>query len=295
MDDAPPFFLVTTHITHGAELLRIPNPAQHCKGGNLATHRLMNCSEKTDYSDRNYSPFLFGAAQAADPLARAGMKAMLTRQLAALAVVTTLLGSSIAAGDEVRYYEKDGVTYRETRQVVQRRIPEVTYAEQAQTVYRDQCVTETKDTVRTSWTPVTEYRMQQRLVGRWNPFIQPYFVYENVPTVRWEARSEVVPVQTASRQLVPETRIVRTPVTSWRTVEEEVISRVAVSTSPSTSSALAALPSRSTNVVEAGPLVPVRIPESARGESIGGLSRLDSDPPRQGTSTAWRTSDDRLR
>jgi hypothetical protein len=223
------------------------------------------------------------------------MKAMLLRYLVAVAVVTTLLGASFAIGDEVRYYEKDGVTYRETRQVVQRRIPEVTYAEQAQTVYRDQCVTETKNTVRTYTAPVTEYRLQQRLVGRWNPFIQPYFVYENVPTVRWETRSEIVPVQTASRQLVPETRIVRTPVTNWRTVEEEVISRVAVSTTPSTSSALASVPSRATSVVDAGPLVPVRIPESARSESIGGLSRLDNDPPRQGTSTAWRSSDDRLR
>jgi len=219
---------------------------------------------------------------------------MLTRQLVVLTAVTTLLGTSLAAGEEVRYYEKDGVTYRETHQIIQRQIPQVTYTEQTQTVYRDQCVTTTKDTVRTYWTPVTEYRIQQRLVGRWNPFIQPYFVYENVPTVRWEARREVVPVQTTSRQLVPATRIVRTPVTTWRTVQEEVISRVAVSANPSTSSTLASVPSRSPNIVEAGPLVPVRIPESARRDAVGGLSRLDNDPPRQGTSTAWRSSDDRL-
>jgi hypothetical protein len=223
------------------------------------------------------------------------MKAMLTRQLLAVAVFTALTGSSIASAEEVRYYEKDGVTYRETRQVLQRRIPEVTYTEQAQTVYRDQCITETKDTVRTVLTPVTEYRVQPRLVGRWNPFVQPYFVYENVPTVRWESRTEVVPIQTASRQLVPETRTVRTPVTTWRTVEEEVISRVAVSATPSTTSALASSSSSSTGATLAGPLVPVKIPASARGDSIGGLSRLDNDPPRQGSSTAWRSGDDQMR
>lgn len=140
-------------------------------------------------------------------------------------------------------------------------------------------------------TPVTEYRVQPRLVGRWNPFVQPYFVYENVPTVRWESRTEVVPIQTASRQLVPETRTVRTPVTTWRTVEEEVISRVAVSAT----SALASSSSSSTGATLAGPLVPVKIPASARGDSIGGLSRLESDPPRQGSSTAWRSGDDQMR
>jgi len=197
--------------------------------------------------------------------------------------------------EEVRYYEKDGVTYRETRQVLQRRIPETTYTDQTQTVYRDQYVTQTKDTVRTVLTPVTEYRVQPRLVGRWNPFIQPYFVYENVPTVRWESRTEVVPIQTASRQLVPETRTVRTPVTTWRTVEEEVISRVAVSATPQPTSSLASAPSSSAGVTLAGPLVPVKIPAAARSESFGGLSRLDNDPPRQGSSTAWRSGDDQVR
>lgn len=220
---------------------------------------------------------------------------MLTRQLLAVAVVTALAGSSIAFGEEVRYYEKDGVTYRETRQVIQRRIPETTYTDQTQTVYRDQYVTQTKDTARTVLTPVTEYRVQPRLVGRWNPFIEPYYVYESVPTVRWESRTEVVPIQTASRQLVPETRTVRTPVTTWRTVEEEVISRVAVCTTPNTTSSLANTSSSSTGATLAGPLVPVKIPASARSESVGGLSRLENDPPRQGANTAWRSGDDQVR
>lgn len=220
---------------------------------------------------------------------------MLIRQLAVLATVTSVLSCSFTRADDVRYYEKDGVTYRETRQTIQRRIPEVNYEERSQTVYREECVTQLKDTVRTYWTPVTEYQLQQRLVGRWNPLVRPYFEYQNVPVVRWECRSDVVQVPTACRQLVPETRTTRTPVTSWRTVEEEVISRVAVGTRPSSNSALATTSPSSTQSILAGPLVPVQIPDSARREEIGGLSRLDNDPPRQGTGTAWRSADDRVR
>lgn len=223
---------------------------------------------------------------------------MLTRQLVAAALVTLLGAAAVAAGQEVRYYEKDGVTYRETRQVIQRQIPEVAYSENTQTVYRDQCTTELKDTVRTYLVPVTEYRLEPHLVGRWNPFIEPYYEYRSVPTVRWESRTEVVKVPVANRQLVPTTQVVRTPVTKWRTVEEEVINRVAVGMTASSTSSLASTPSSPapSNVTLAGPLVPISDPNSSRRDQIGGLSRLDNDPPRQGASnTAGRPADDRFR
>jgi hypothetical protein len=223
------------------------------------------------------------------------MKIMLIRQVFSLATVASLVSWAVAFGDDVRYYEKEGVTYREIRQTIQRRVPEVTYEERPQTVLREQCVTEMKDTVRTYMTPVTEYQVQERLVGRWNPLVRPYFEYRNVPTVRWEYRSEVVKTPTARRELVPETRVTRTPVTSWRTVEEEVISRVAVGTTRSVNTAVASTPNGSPQSVLAGPLVPVQVPESARRDQIGGLSRLDSDPPRQGSGTAWRSADDQIR
>jgi len=216
---------------------------------------------------------------------------MTTRQIIATAVVTSLVGTLPTWAEEVRYYEQDGVTYRESRQIVEKRVPEVRYEERSQTIYRDQCVTEMKDTVRTTWVPVTEYQVQERLVGRWNPLARPYFEYRSVPVTRWEPRSEAVQVPMARRKLLPEVQTVRTPVTHWRTVQEEVIRRVALSATPNTST-LAASPSPATL---AGPLVPVEIPEAARRSQIGGLAELDSDPPRQGTGTASRNDANRLR
>jgi hypothetical protein len=176
-------------------------------------------------------------------------------------------------GAEVRYYEKGGVTYRETRQVVQRPVAETQMQESTQTVYREQLVTETQKRVRTAWIPVTEYRWEAHWVGRWNPFVDPHLENQLVPYTRWEARSETIDVPVSYRRLVPQTQIVRVPVTTHRTVEEEVITRVAVSGRPSATT---------TRSLQAG--------GAPTGQQIGGLAQLENDPPRQGVATAWRPS-----
>lgn len=194
-------------------------------------------------------------------------------QLLAAAVITCLVCTPSAGGDEVRYYEKDGVTYRETRQVVRRPVCETQLRPSTQTVYREEQTSELRETQRTWWSPVTEYRCEAYWVGRWNPLVEPCLAYRMVPRTRWEQRTEVVQVPVTCRRLVPETRTVQVPVSTRRMVDEEVITRVAVG-----------------GVRSAAPVVLSPTPTVSRPERVGGVARLDKDPPRQGVSTAWRES-----
>ena len=86
-------------------------------------------------------------------------------------------------------------------------------------------------------------------------------------------QTEIVQVPVTCRRLVPEKRTVQVPVTVYRTVPEEVIARTVV-----------------TPVSPVAPSASQPTPALVRREAIGGLSRLEKDPPRQGMSTAWRAS-----
>lgn len=201
------------------------------------------------------------------------------------AVVICSAGSSARAADQVRYYEQNGVTYCETRRVEQMPVVETRTQQSTQTVYREETVTELRDTARQRWTPVTEYRWEATWVGRWNPFVQPYLAYRYVPRTRWECATETVRTPVVSRRLVPETRTVLVPVTTQRMVDREVITRVAVSR-----------PAVAGGTTVAGaawtpPTVTAQVLPIARDRGpVGGIARLESDPPRQGVSTAWRHS-----
>ena len=116
--------------------------------------------------------------------------------------------------EEVRYYEQNGVTYREVRRVVEERIPETKLQDCTRTVYREQVTCENKDVVRTYWLPVTDCHWQTRWINYGNPFAPAYQVLEYVPTTRWESRTECVKMPVECRRMVPEVQTVQTPVTS---------------------------------------------------------------------------------
>jgi hypothetical protein len=126
----------------------------------------------------------------------------------------------------------DGVTYRVTRQVMQRSIPTTEYQTREQKVYHPQVRTEVQSYQQTYLTPVTEYQWVPRMRGRWNPFVNPYWAHELAPTTRWEARPTTVQVPVSRTEWVEETRTTQVPVTTYRTVPEEYTSRVAVSVAP---------------------------------------------------------------
>ena len=69
------------------------------------------------------------------------------------------------------------------------------------------------ETTRLVHVPVTEYRWETYLAGRWNPFSQPYYAQRLVPRTALETRAEVVKVPVTQRRLVPETRIEKVPET----------------------------------------------------------------------------------
>ncbi|MCH8044723.1 MAG: hypothetical protein IID44_13505 [Planctomycetes bacterium] len=174
--------------------------------------------------------------------------------------------------DEVRYYEENGVTYRETRRMEKRPVSETRYEDRERTVYRPRLVHETRRSYRTYHTPVTEYVMQPYWIGRWNPFVQPVQAWRQVARTHWEVRSEPVDVSVTRQEWVAEKQTYRVPVTTMRTEQREIITRVAVSGSGVDASRVAS--KRTT-------------PSIARRERIGGLHRLDA-APRRGGADAWQ-------
>lgn len=203
---------------------------------------------------------------------------MASHRWVAAVLAVPLLGAGFARADEVRYFERDGVTYCETRRTVDHRVPESRMEKRSETVYRQRLTTELQDTTRTEWIPKTEYRWEAYWVGRWNPLVQPYVAYRYVPRTHWEPRSVTTQVPVSVVRSVPETRTIRRPVARWRTEQREEVSLVAVRGRPT-----------------ASPLAPLDSPVLARRGAIGGISRLDGQLPRYGTSTAWRASSDVVR
>lgn len=150
-----------------------------------------------------------------------------------LTIVLLALGApAICRADDVRYYDQNGVTIRETRQVVQHPVVETRMETRQQTVYLDQYKTQTQAVQRTYQIPITEYYWEAYWANRWNPFEQPYIAYRYVPRVRWELRTETVQTPVAVHEVVPTTQTVQVPVTTQRFVDEELISRMPVGGKP---------------------------------------------------------------
>jgi hypothetical protein len=181
-----------------------------------------------------------------------------------MGVMLTSVAGAVA--DEVRYYDKDGLTYRESRRVINRPIMETRYQDCPRTIYRQHLRTEMSDMVRHYQVPVTEYRWESHWRGRYNPFVQPYLAQRLVGRTYWENRTEIVQVPLSRTEIVPETTTVRLPVSSPRMVEEEVTTRVVVGSS------------RSSDPFAAGGV--------QEPERFGGIANLDKDPPRRSSAAS---------
>jgi hypothetical protein len=169
--------------------------------------------------------------------------------------------------DDVRFYEENGVTFRETRRVERRPVTTTEWEEKQRTVYRDRYVTEVRDSQRTVYVPVTEYYAEPRVHGWWNPFGRPYVAYHMKPLTRWETRVESVQRPQTVREVVPETEVVRVPKRTVAFEDREVIERVVVEP-------------RGARQLSARPVTP----SFRTAESVGGIRRIDNDPPRQGVT-----------
>jgi hypothetical protein len=138
------------------------------------------------------------------------------------------LGIAPMLADEVRYYEQNGVTMRETRHTVQQPVCEVRWQPTSRTVYREQLTTECREQIRTTWTPVTQYRCQPCPSGLAGPAGQACVGSYLVPETRWEARQETIKTPVVCRRWVPQTETVQAPVATQRMISQEVVTHVAV-------------------------------------------------------------------
>ncbi len=200
-----------------------------------------------------------------------------------------LVAASRATAQDVRYYEDGGITYRETTQTVRRPIPHTEMQSRDVTYYREKYTTDLQDVTRTYQVPVTQYVYEPRVENRWNPFTQPTLTYRMVPRTHWETKYETVKIPVARRDVVPETVTQQVPVTTHKIAEDKVVSRVAVGTTASSAGTLAANPSaaggstfNASNTTNLG-----------GGDSVGGVSKLDPNQPRQNPD--WRSGDSMLR
>jgi len=196
--------------------------------------------------------------------------------------------AAFARADEGRYVQENGITYYDTFRVVQRPVTETSLQQTTRTVYKEQVSTETRDVTRTYWCPVTTYRAETEMVGKWNFFVEPYWETHWVAETQWVPHSETVKMPVTCRKLVPETQTVQVPVTNQKVVCEKVlVSRVMVSNpaavSPTVNGPVARPTPQSTAAPTTSQLFYQPPPADAQ---IGGVARLSQDPPRYSTSPA---------
>jgi hypothetical protein len=214
-----------------------------------------------------------------------------TRQLLAISAFTAFFLVQAVAADEGRYVTENGVTYYDVYRVVPRAITETASQQTTRTVYKVECATETRDVTRTWYCPVVVYRPESELIGRWNPFVEPYWETQWVADTQWVPHSDVVKMPVTTRKLIPQTQTVQVPVTSQKIVYENVlVSRMAVSGVPMSPSAPQGPVPRPNPPTAAPQSTTILYQPPQPGEPIGGIARLSQDPPRQSTSPTGPTT-----
>src|SRR3954468_3253649 len=164
--------------------------------------------------------------------------------IASLTWFTAAALATAVQGQTTTTYEDgpDGVKWQVTRQVVQRSIPTTEYQPREQKVYRPQITTEYQSYQQTYLTPVTQYQYVPHLRNWWNPFTGAYWTHDLQPVTRWEARPATVQVPVAKTNWVEETHTTQVPVTTYRTVPEEIMRKQVVSVAQTSSGVAGVLP-----------------------------------------------------
>ena len=190
------------------------------------------------------------------------------KRMFVVALTGCLLSASLLSAQERYFTGSDGVTYRETTRFERRPVATTQWDERQTTVYKEQYVTEMRDSYRTVYSPVTEYRAEPRWHNWWNPFGRPYVAYHMRPRTHWETRYEKYQTPVTFREVVPATRTVRTPIRTPGFVDEEVTETVAVS------------PQRQLSPLARTPIT-LGTRTASRDGAFGGVETMQSDPPRR--------------
>ncbi len=94
------------------------------------------------------------------------------------------------------------------------------------TVYEATNVVKSVPTQNTIYAPSTQYVMQPRLRGWWNPLRQPVQSYEFVPVTTWHPQTQTVNSQVATVQWVPKQQVVyvQQPIQRMQT-QQQIVSK----------------------------------------------------------------------
>ncbi len=79
------------------------------------------------------------------------------------------------------------------------------------TVYEPKSVVKTVPSQQTVFTPSTQYVMQPRIRGWWNPLRAPVQTYEFVPVTSWQPQTQTVQNQVATIEWTPRQQVVYVP------------------------------------------------------------------------------------
>ncbi len=112
-----------------------------------------------------------------------------------------------------------------------------------QTVYEPRLSTQVVQVPQTTYVPNTQYVMQPKVTGWWNPFKQPVQAYQYVPVTNWVPQTQQVPNPVTTQQWVPRQQkiTVYQPVQTTETRHQLVQTELP---QPQAPTALAAMPSR---------------------------------------------------
>lgn len=96
----------------------------------------------------------------------------------------------------------------------------------ATTVYEPRPVVSNVPSQQVTYTPTTQYVMQPRLRGWWNPLRQPVHSYEFVPVTSWQPQTQTVQLPVTTTQWVPKQQIVYAPQPVQRLqTQQQIVSR----------------------------------------------------------------------
>jgi hypothetical protein len=116
---------------------------------------------------------------------------------------------------------RTGITWRKVLRTFERPVMDQQFVTQQQTYLQPELVTTTRPLQRTLMIPVTQYELQTKWHGRWNPFVQPSLGYHYVPRTRFEPRVETIHVPSTETRYLQKTEMVQVPSPQLRVEKRE--------------------------------------------------------------------------
>ena len=208
---------------------------------------------------------------------------------ATLALAAATAGVDSATAQQQGFIDKpDGIRYQVIERQVPTQVPITEMRSQEQTTYRQQVTTENVQHQQVYHVPVTQYQVVSRLHNRWNPFAEPYWTHHYEPVTTWQQQVGTVQIPVNKVAVVPETRTVQQPITTWKTVNNTITEHRAIGPTPSGPGANTMMAgAQPQNNAASATLQPVQSPAArvASTNQLGG-TQMHQDPPRYGAGNA---------